>query len=308
MPRHTRLATALACAAAAACHHAAPPVQLLAPAPAAPAPAALPFRNWDLPLEARVADVVGRLTLEEKVGQLMNAAPAIERLGIPAYNWWSEGLHGVARAGVATVFPQAIGLAATWDTASMYRVATVIATEARAKHHEAVREGRRDVYQGLTFWSPNINIFRDPRWGRGMETYGEDPFLTGRLAVAFVRGMQGDDPRYLRVVATPKHFAAHSGPEPGRHAFDAVADARDLEETYLPAFRAAVTEGGARSVMCAYNRLDGTPACANAFLLGQTLRGRWGFDGYVVSDCDAVDDMRTGHKVSPDSTVVAAMA
>jgi len=308
MPRRNRFATALALAAA-ACHHAAPPARNLAPAPSAEAgPAALPFRNPDLPLEARVADLVGRLTLEEKVGQLMNAAPAIERLGIPAYNWWSEGLHGVARAGVATVFPQAIGLAATWDTALMYRVATVISTEARAKHHEAVREGRRDVYQGLTFWSPNINIFRDPRWGRGMETYGEDPFLTGRLAVAFVRGMQGDDPRYLRVVATPKHFAAHSGPEPGRHAFDAVVDARDLEETYLPAFRAAVTEGGAQSVMCAYNRLDGTPACANTFLLGQTLRGRWGFGGYVVSDCDAVDDMRTGHKVSPDSTVVAAMA
>ena len=296
----------LALLAGAACHRAAPPVQPLAPAPA---PAAdFPFRNPDLPLEARVADLVGRLTLEEKVGQLMNTAPAIARLGIPAYDWWSEGLHGVARAGVATVFPQAIGLAATWDTALMLRVATVISTEARAKHHEAVREGRRDIYEGLTFWSPNINIFRDPRWGRGMETYGEDPFLTGRLAVAFVRGMQGDDPRYLRVVATPKHFAVHSGPETGRHGFDAVVDARDLEETYLAAFGAAVAEGGAQSVMCAYNRLDGTPACANPFLLGQTLRERWGFQGYVVSDCDAVDDMRTGHKVSSDSTVVAAMA
>ena len=280
-------------------------------APAGPGPATpvvLPFLNPDLALDARVADVVGRLTLEEKVGQLMNTAPAIPRLGISAYDWWSEGLHGVARAGVATVFPQAIGLAATWDTALMLRVAGVISTEARAKHHEAVREGRRDIYEGLSFWSPNINIFRDPRWGRGMETYGEDPFLTGRLAVAFVRGMQGDDPRYLRVIATPKHFAAHSGPEPGRHGFDAVVDQRDLEETYLPAFGAAVAEGGAQSVMCAYNRLDGTPACANPFLLRQTLRERWGFQGYVVSDCDAVDDIRTGHKVTADSAEAAAMA
>jgi beta-glucosidase len=287
-----------------ACHAVAPSP----PRASASAPALVPFRNPDLPLEARVADLLGRLTLEEKVGQLVNAAPAIPRLGIPGYDWWSEGLHGVARAGVATVFPQAIGLAATWDTGLMHAVATVISTEARAKHHEAVREGRREVYEGLTFWSPNINIFRDPRWGRGMETYGEDPFLTGRLAVAFVRGMQGDDPRYLRVVATPKHFAAHSGPEPGRHGFDAVVDSRDLEETYLPAFGAAVTEGGAQSVMCAYNRVNGTPACADSLLLRQTLRARWHFDGYVVSDCDAVDDMRAGHKVSADSAVVAAMA
>ena len=279
-----------------------------ASAAATQASAALPFRNPDLPLDTRVADVVGRLTLEEKVAQLMNTAPAIPRLGIPAYDWWSEGLHGVANNGRATVFPQAIGLAATCDTGQVHAVATVISTEARAKHHEAVREGRRDIYEGLTFWSPNINIFRDPRWGRGMETYGEDPFLTGRLAVAFVRGMQGDDSRYLRVIATPKHFAVHSGPEPGRHAFDAVVDARDIEETYLPAFGAAVAEAGASSVMCAYNRLNGTADCANPFLLGQTLRGRWGFQGYVVSDCDAVDDMRTGHKVSPDGAVVAAMA
>jgi len=307
--RRSRFVPALALAAGAACHHAAPPAAAVAPA-AAPvtAPADLPFRNPDLPLDARVADLVGRLTLDEKVGQLMNTAPAVARLGIPAYDWWSEGLHGVARAGVATVFPQAIGLAATWDTALMHRVATAIGTEARAKHHEAVREGRRDIYEGLTFWSPNINIFRDPRWGRGMETYGEDPYLTGRMAVAFVRGMQGDDPRYLRVVATPKHFAVHSGPEPMRHAFDAVVDARDLQETYLAAFGAAVVEGGAQSVMCAYNRLDGTPACASALLLRQTLRQRWGFQGYVVSDCDAVDDMRTGHRVSADSTVVAALA
>jgi beta-glucosidase len=294
----------LALAAGAACHAVAPP----GARSSAAAPATLPFRDPDLPLEARVADLVGRLTLEEKVGQLMNTAPAIPRLGIPAYDWWSEGLHGVARAGVATVFPQAIGLAATWDTGLMHQVATVISTEARAKHHEAVREGRRDIYEGLTFWSPNINIFRDPRWGRGMETYGEDPFLTGRLAVAFVRGMQGDDPRYLRVVATPKHFAVHSGPEPGRHGFDAVVDPRDIEETYLPAFDAAVAEGGAQSVMCAYNRLDGIPACANPFLLRQTLRQRWGFRGYVVSDCDAVDDIRTGHKVTADSAEAAAMA
>ena len=306
----SRSALAVLLAALAACHAGLAPAA--APAPVAgsvPASAARPpYLDPRLPDAARAADLVGRLTLEEKVAQLMNRAPAIPRLGIPAYDWWSEGLHGVARAGVATVFPQAIGLAATWDPALLGRVATVISVEARAKYGEAQRLGERGPYQGLTFWSPNINIFRDPRWGRGQETYGEDPFLTGRLAVAFVRGMQGDDPRYLRVVATPKHFDAHSGPEPGRHGFDAVVDERDLLETYLPAFEAAVREGGAESVMCAYNRLDGMPACADSLLLRHFLRGAWGFRGYVVSDCDAVDDIRAGHHVTDDEAVAAAMA
>ena len=259
-------------------------------------------------MAVRAEDLVRRLTLEEKVAQLMNGAPAIPRLGIPAYDWWSEGLHGVARAGIATVFPQAIGLAATWDPALLGRVATAISTEARAKYEEALRHDEHGTYQGLTFWSPNINIFRDPRWGRGQETYGEDPYLTGRLAVAFVRGMQGSDTRYLRVVATPKHFDAHSGPEPGRHGFDAAVDERDLLETYLPAFEAAVRDGHAGSVMCSYNRLDGVPACADTLLLRHYLRERWGFGGYVVSDCDAVDDIRAGHHVTDDEAVAAAMA
>ncbi len=299
-------------AAAAACRAGgAPGGPARAPAPFVVVDSAtilLGYRNPALPERARAADLVSRLTLEEKIAQLMNRAPAISRLDIPAYDWWSEGLHGVARAGVATVFPQAIGLAATWNPALLGRVATVISTEARAKYHEALRRDEHGTYQGLTFWSPNINIFRDPRWGRGQETYGEDPYLTGRLAVAFVRGMQGDDPRYLRVVATPKHFAAHSGPEPGRHGFDAVVDGRDLRETYLPAFEAAVREGGARSVMCAYNRLDGVPACADSLLLRHFLRDRWHFRGYVVSDCDAVDDIRAGHRVTDDEAAAAAMA
>lgn len=266
-----------------------------------------PFQDPELPLESRVSSYLSLLTLEEKVGQLQNAAPAIPRLGVPAYDWWNEGLHGVARAGLATVFPQAIGLAATWDAPLIFRVATAISTEARAKHHDALRHGRQGIYEGLTFWSPNINILRDPRWGRGMETYGEDPFLTGRLAVQFVRGMQGDDPHYLRVVATPKHFAVHSGPEGGRHGFDAVATEHDLWDTYLPAFEAAVVEGGAWSVMCAYNRLGGSPACGDRRLLQEVLREGWGFPGYVVSDCDAVDDIRAGHRLTADSAEAAAM-
>ena len=309
-----RLRSLLALLAGAACQAAAParpPAPAAAPAsgPAASA-ATLPFRNPDLPLETRVADLVSRLTLEEKVGQMMNSAAAVPRLGIPAYDWWSEGLHGVAANGRATVFPQAIGLAATWDTALMLRVATVISTEARAKHNETLRRngGASPIFQGLTFWSPNVNIFRDPRWGRGQETYGEDPFLTGRMAVAFVRGMQGDDPHYLRVVSTPKHYAVHSGPDPERHRFDAVVDDRDLTETYLAAFRAAVTEADAQSVMCAYNRVDGTPACANAHLLTEFLRRDWHFSGYVVSDCDAVDDIRDGHKLAADNAQASAMA
>ena len=266
-----------------------------------------PFQDPDLPLESRLTSLVSLLTVEEKVGQLMNAAPAIPRLGVPAYDWWSEALHGVARAGRATVFPQAIGLAATWDTALIFRVATAISIEGRAKYHESLRRGRHGIYEGLTFWSPNINIFRDPRWGRGMETYGEDPFLAGRLAVQFVRGIQGDDPRYLRAVATPKHFAVHSGPEPDRHRFDAVVDERDLRETYLPAFEASVTEGGAWSVMCAYNRVYGAPACGSRRLLEDILRGEWGFSGYVTSDCGAIDDIRDGHRMTADSAEAAAM-
>jgi len=264
------------------------------------------WRDADRSIDSRAADLVAHLTLEEKVAQLGNAAPAIPRLGIPAYDWWNEALHGVARAGRATVFPQAIGLAATWDTSLMFRVATAISLEARAKHDESVRQGTRGIYEGLTFFSPNINIFRDPRWGRGMETYGEDPFLTGRLAVQFVRGLQGDDSTRLRTVATAKHFAVHSGPEPDRHSFDAVVSERDLRETYLPAFEAAVVEGGALSVMCAYNRVHGDPACASERLLRDILRGEWGFAGYVVSDCWAITDIHERHQVAKDEVEAAA--
>ncbi|MCL6614780.1 MAG: glycoside hydrolase family 3 protein, partial [Firmicutes bacterium] len=242
------------------------------------------YLDTTLSFEERAADLVSRMTLEEKVSQMLHDAPAIERLGIPAYNWWNECLHGVARAGIATVFPQAIGLAATFNAELVGEVARVISDEARAKHHEAVRRGEREIYKGLTFWSPNINIFRDPRWGRGQETYGEDPYLTGRLGVAFVKGLQGDDPRYLKVVATPKHFAVHSGPEKERHRFDARVSRKDLYETYLPAFKACVKEGKAASVMAAYNRVNGEPCCGSPTLLQKILREEWGFDGYVVSD------------------------
>src|SRR2546427_9370567 len=222
-----------------------------------------PYLDTSLSLDQRVDDLVSRMTLEEKVSQMMNAAPAIERLDIPEYEWWNEGLHGVARAGYATVFPQAIGLAATWDTNLVAQVADVISTEARAKHNEFVRHNERGRYKGLTFWSPNINIFRDPRWGRGQETYGEDPYLTSRIGVAFVTGLQGDDPNYLKTVSTPKHFAVHSGPEVLRHRFDVPVSPHDLADTYTPAFRATIMEGQADSVMCAYNAVRGEPACAN---------------------------------------------
>ena len=266
-----------------------------------------PYLNPNLPIQTRVDDLVSRMTLEEKVLQMQNAAPAIERLGIPQYEWWNEGLHGVARAGYATVFPQAIGLAATWDTKLMYQVADVISTEARAKHHEAARNNQRGRYYGLTFWSPNINIFRDPRWGRGQETYGEDPYLTARLGVEFVKGLQGNDPRYFKVIATPKHYAVHSGPEPERHSFDAVAYERDLRETYLPAFRATVVEGKAYSIMCAYNRTNGEPCCSNKKLY-DILRREWGFDGYVVSDCGAIRDIWEGHKFVKTEAEASALA
>jgi beta-glucosidase len=267
-----------------------------------------PYKNPALPLADRVNDLVSRMTLEEKVSQLMNGTAAVGRLDVPAYDWWNEGLHGVARAGLATVFPQAIGLAATWDTALMRQIASAISDEARAKHHDFARRGKRGLYQGLTFWSPNINIFRDPRWGRGMETYGEDPYLVGRLAVEFVKGLQGDDPRYLKTVATPKHYAVHSGPEPDRHAFNAVTDERDLRDTYLAQFEAAVREGGAMSVMCAYNRYMGEACCSSPRLLGDILRKEWGFNGYVVSDCGAIDDIYKTHKLVPTAAAAAAMS
>src|SRR5712671_1176147 len=263
---------------------------------AAKEPARAPYLDSNLPLEQRVNDLVSRMTLEEKVSQMQDVAAAIPRLSVPAYNWWNEGLHGVARSGRATVFPQAIGMAATWDTNLMFRVATTISDEARAKNNEYVRHGHRNIYQGLTFWTPNMNLFRDPRWGRGMETYGEDPYLTGRFAVSFIRGMQGDDPTYFKTIATAKHFAVHSGPEPSRHTFDAVVSEQDLRATYLPHFEAAIKEGGAYSVMCAYNSVAGQPACANTRLLADILRKEWNFKGYVVSDCGAIGDIYLNHK------------
>ena len=277
---------------------------------ATPRDPSFPFLDLALSFETRAADLVSRLTIEEKISQMVHPAAGVERLGIPEYNWWNECLHGVARAGVATVFPQAIGLAATWDTALVGRVAETISDEARAKHHEFMRRGVRQIYTGLTFWSPNVNIFRDPRWGRGQETYGEDPHLTGRMGVAFVRGLQGDDPRYLKLVATPKHFAVHSGPEPDRHHFDAQVSEHDLRETYLPAFEACVKEGGAASVMGAYNRVNGEPCCGSPTLLEKILRQEWGFDGYVVSDCWAINDFHEvgGHGAAKTPAEAAALA
>jgi beta-glucosidase len=266
------------------------------------------YKDTMLPIEDRVNDLISRMTLKEKVSQMVHDAPAIERLDVPAYNWWSECLHGVGRAGIATVFPQAIGLAATWDTALVHGIATAISDEARAKHHDALRKRLRRQYFGLTFWSPNINIFRDPRWGRGQETYGECPYLTGRMGVAFVKGLQGDDPRYLKLVATPKHYAVHSGPELQRHSFDAQVDERDLRETYLPAFEACVKEAKAASVMGAYNRANGEPCCASVTLLERILRQEWGFDGYVVSDCRAIEDIYAHHKTVATPEEAAALA
>jgi beta-glucosidase len=263
-----------------------------------------PSRSFD----ERVNDLVGRMTVEEKVSQMGSVAPAIERLSIPQYNWWNEGLHGVARAGLATVFPQGIGLASTWNTALIYRMAQVISDESRAKHHESVRQGVRDLYTGLTLWCPNINIFRDPRWGRGQETYGEDPYLTARLAVPYIQGLQGDDPRYLKTVATPKHFAVHSGPEDKRHYFNAEVSQRDLEMTYLPAFKASIVEAKAYSIMGAYNRVNGEACCASPTLLQKILRDTWGFDGFVVSDCGAVDDICSNHMLVKTPAEAAALA
>jgi len=283
-------------------------VALLAAAVAGGATAQTPaWQDPSLPVERRAADLVGRMTLEEKVSQMMDRAPAIDRLAIPEYNWWNEGLHGVARSGLATVFPQAIGFAATWDSSLVFRMASVISDEFRAKHEDYVRRGEHQRYQGLTVWSPNINLFRDPRWGRGQETYGEDPYLTGRLAVPFIRGLQGDDPRYLKTIATVKHFAVHSGPEPLRHQFDAVVSERDLRESYLPHFEAGIREAGAYSLMCAYNRVFGAPACGSELLLRNILRGEWRFPGYVVSDCGAIDDIYQRHRVAPTAAAAAAL-
>ena len=266
------------------------------------------YKDVTLPIETRVDDLVGRMTLDEKISQMVYTAPAIERLDIPAHNWWNECLHGVGRAGLATVFPQAIGLAATWNTSLMHCLATAISDEARAKHHEAARRGIRRIYSGLTFWTPNVNIFRDPRWGRGQETYGEDPYLTASMGVAFIKGLQGDDPRYLKLVATAKHYAVHSGPESQRHSFDARVSDRDLRETYLPAFEACVKEAQVESVMGAYNRTNGEPCCASPMLLGQILRGEWDFKGYVVSDCWAIIDFYQHHKVVNTPEEAAALA
>lgn len=268
------------------------------------------FLDTTLPLDKRVDDLVSRLTTTEKIAQMFNNTPAIERLGIPAYNWWNEALHGVARAGEATVFPQAIGLAATFNEDLMYRVATAISDEGRAKYNDFMDNDVNTMYGGLTFWSPNINIFRDPRWGRGQETYGEDPFLTGRMAVNFVRGLQGNHKHYLKTIATVKHYAVHSGPEKTRHSDDYHPSARDLYETYLPAFQTTISEASVASLMCAYNAVNGTPACANSLLMKDLLRKQMGFDGYVVSDCGAIADFydNTSHDFVDSPAEAAALA
>lgn len=267
----------------------------------------LPFQDPSRNLGERLDDLMGRLTLREKIEQMMHENPAIERLGIPAYNWWNEACHGVGRAGRATVFPQVIGLAASWDRPLMREVAGCISDEARAKHHDSTRRGRRGIYLGLTFWTPNINIFRDPRWGRGQETFGEDPFLTAELASEIVHGLQGDHPEYLKVTACAKHFAVHSGPESARHEFDAIPSAKDLHETFLPAFKRLCDEG-VEAFMGAYNRTLGEACCASRFLMKETLRQTWGFGGHYVSDCGAIDDLHRFHGVTKDAAESAALA
>src|ERR1022692_1149886 len=276
-----RMSVAIAAWLAAGC--------LFAQSPERPA-----YMNPALPPQQRAEDLVHRMTVEEKVTQLVNQSRAVPRLNVPDYDWWSESLHGVARDG-NTEFPEPVGLAATFDTDAIHRMAIVIGTEGRASHVRGMRDGHSDIFEGLDFWAPNINIFRDPRWGRGQETYGEDPFLTARMGVAFVTGMQGDDPTYYRTISTPKHFAVHSGPETTRHTADVKVSLHDMEDTYLPAFRATVVDGKADSVMCAYNSINGEPACVNTFLLQDTLRGAWKFNGYVVSDCGAITDIYKGH-------------
>lgn len=274
-------------------------------------PKVLPYKDTSLSFEERAKDLVSRMTLEEKTPQLINDAPAIPRLGVREYNWWNEGLHGVAALGDATVFPQSVGMAAAFNEPLMHEIGDVVSTEFRAKHFSKLhRFGGSDWFAGLTVWAPNINIFRDPRWGRGQETYGEDPYLTSRLGTAYVKGLQGDDPRYLKTVATPKHYAVHSGPEAGRHRDNVNPSLKDLEETYLPAFRATVVEGKAESVMCAYNAINGVPACANTMLLKDHLRDKWGFKGFVVSDCAAVFDIyfkgSHGFTATPEEGIKAA--
>jgi beta-glucosidase len=266
-----------------------------------------PFQNPSQPLEKRVADLIERLTLEEKTKLMLYNSPAIERLGIPEYNWWNECLHGVGRAGKATVFPQAIGMAATFDDQLLFKVADAISDEARAKHYAALRKGSRAQYTGLTFWTPNINIFRDPRWGRGQETYGEDPYLTGRLGSAFVKGLQGDDPKFLKTSACAKHYVVHSGPEESRHRFNALPDEVDFRDTYLPAFKTLV-DAGVESVMCAYNRTYDEPCCGSKYLLDDILRKEWGFNGHIVSDCWALDDIWKRHKVVDKAVEAAVMS
>jgi len=266
------------------------------------------YRDPSVPIDQRVRDLVSQMTLEEKVHQMQNDAPAIPRLGIPAYEYWSEALHGVARGGEATMFPQAIGMAATWDQELLREEGDVIGVEGRARYNQAQREGNRSRYYGLTFWSPNINIFRDPRWGRGQETLGEDPYLTGTLGAQFILGMQGKDAKYFQAIATPKHYAVHSGPEPLRHGFNVNPSAKDLFETYLPAFRKAIVEAKADSLMCSYNAVNGEPACANTMLLRDLLRGAWNFKRFVTSDCGAIQDITTGHYFSVDNTHGDALA
>lgn len=267
-----------------------------------------PFQNPKFSVEERVNDLSSRLTLQEKISQMVFNAPAVERLGIPEYNWWNECLHGVARNGLATVFPQAIGLAATWNKELINQVGIAISDEARAKYNDAISKNQRGLYQGLTFWSPNINIFRDPRWGRGQETYGEDPYLTGQIAVNFIKGLQGNDPKYLKVVATSKHYAVHSGPEPDRHSFNAEVSEYDLRETYLPAFKMSVEDANVQSIMCAYNSLRGNACCSNDPLLNKILRDEWGFNGYVVSDCWAIQDIWQFHKQAVDAAEASAIS
>ena len=265
------------------------------------------FKNPNLPTDQRVNDLVSRMSIDEKISQLMDSSPAIERLGVSEYNWWNESLHGVARAGYATVFPQSISIASSWDRQLIFDVANAISDEARAKHHEYLRRGQHGMYQGLTFWSPNVNIFRDPRWGRGHETYGEDPYLTGQLGLKYVTGLQGTNDKYFKVIATAKHYAVHSGPEPSRHEFNAETSDIDLYETYLPAFRTLVKEGHVYSVMGAYNRFRGESASASPFLFN-ILRNDWGFKGYIVSDCGAVTDIWKYHKITSDAATASALA
>lgn len=267
----------------------------------------LPYQDISIPTETRVKDLISRLTLEEKVGQMKYNSPAVSRLGIPEYNWWNEALHGVGRSGPATVFPQAIGMAATFDDQLIFKVADVVSTEARAMNNVALAKGYHMKYGGLTFWTPNINIFRDPRWGRGQETYGEDPFLTASMGVAFVKGLQGTNPKYMKVAACAKHFAVHSGPERLRHEFNAKASMHDLYDTYLPAFKALV-DNKVEAVMCAYNRTNDEPCCANTYLLQEVLRKKWNFKGHILSDCWALVDFYAGHKVVKDATEAAALA